>query len=627
MPAPALTASLRQFLLSHVPFAQMARADLDELISHVEVAYFGPGEVVLAAAAGVPEYAVIIKQGRVQGRTLGVQGGQAVLELGAGESFALGALLAQRPANLEYVSLADTFCLLLSRTQFEALTRRSEVFLNFCRDSLGQLLDLSHQQVQASYALRAGVEHNLATPLGELMRTPALHCAPDEPLRAVLERMHAAAVGSVIVVQAHQVCGILTLTDLIGRVLLPEVALHTPVREVMTRNVATLNITDTAADAMVLMAGQGVRHVPVMAQDGDTRQLRGVVSERNLFTLQRLSVRSLGVTLRQAADVAALAVVAADVRHLSHHLVAQGVGAAALTRVVSGLNDQLTARVLQLACARFDVSVEHFCWLALGSEGRCEQTIATDQDNALVFDAARLSHAQMLELAGWANEALATIGFPLCTGGVMARNPRWCLSQQQWRVQFEEWIDQGDPRSLLEASIFFDFRGLYGRLGMAAELRSQVVQRASRNERFLKQMADNALRNRAAQTGLFENWLGSTTPIDIKLHGTVLLVDAARIWALAAGLTSTHMPTHTPTRLRLCVTQGRLPEREVAAWIDAFEFLQLLRLRVQHEGAANAAHPNLVHPDALSAIDQRILKESLRQARKAQQRLMLDYPG
>ena len=146
MPAPTLTASLRQFLLAHVPFAQMVRADLDELIAHIEVAYFGPGEVVLAAASGVPEYAVIIKQGRVQGRTLGVHGGQAVLELGAGESFALGALLAQRPANLEYVSLADTFCLLLPRRHFEALTRRSEVFLNFCRDSLGQLLDLSHQQ-------------------------------------------------------------------------------------------------------------------------------------------------------------------------------------------------------------------------------------------------------------------------------------------------------------------------------------------------------------------------------------------------------------------------------------------------------------------------------------------------
>ncbi len=398
----------------------------------------------------------------------------------------------------------------------------------------------------------------------------------------------------------------------------------------MTSNVLTLDADATAADATLLMAEHSIRHVPVMRRDDGVARVAGVVSERELFALQRLTVRQLSEAIRHANNVEALAVAAADVRRLSHNLVAQGVAASQLTRLISHLNDQLTVRLLTMGADRFGADAGEFCWLSFGSEGRSEQTIATDQDNGIVFRTGKVTQARMLELAGWANEALAACGFPLCKGNIMARNPALCLDQAGWHELFHGWIDRGDPQALLNASIFFDFRPLFGDATLAHALREDVVPRAERNARFLKQMADNALRNRpGGGRGIIDALLGEAGKgrVDLKMHGTVPFVDAARIFALAAGLRE----TNTSERLERLGALGRLPPEDVKAWVPSFEYFQLMRLRGQHhraEGYASAGeNPNEIELAELSNLDRRIINEAFRQARKIQQRLELDFPG
>jgi CBS domain-containing protein len=615
-----------------MPFSAMAPADVDLIIENVQIAYFAPGEVVLAPGAGTPPHCLIVKQGRVQGEA--PDRGGIAYEAGVGDCFPVGALLAERAVTLTYRSVGDTFCLLLPRDRFFELAQRSGPFLDFCKRRLGALLDLSRQQLQQTYATEASAERTMGTPLGELLRTKPLTCAPDTPLREAFGRMHASHVGSVVVVEedaaGQRVAGILTRTDLIGRVILPEVPLATPVSAVMTARVLTLDAEDTAADATLLMAEHSIRHIPVMRCEGGTTRVAGVVSERDLFALQRLTVRQLAVAIRRADTVEALAAAAADVRRLSHHLVAQGVAAAQLTRLISHLNDQLTVRLLNLGTQMLGVDPQTFCWLSFGSEGRGEQTIATDQDNGILYVANATTQARMLELANWTNEALAACGFPLCKGNIMARNPAWCLDYAGWAALFSGWIDRGDPESLLNGSIFFDFRPLFGDAGLALGLREEVVQWAARNPRFLKQMADNALRNRPpAGRGFVDSLFGEggTERVDLKMHGTVPFVDAARIWALAAGLRE----TNTSERLKRLAEAGRLPADDVRAWVPSFEFFQLMRLRAQHRRAQTYVgehdNPNAVELAELSALDRRIINEAFRQARKVQQRLQLDYPG
>ena len=199
----------------------------------------------------------------------------------------------------------------------------------------------------------------------------------------------------------------------------------------------------------------------------------------------------------------------------------------------------------------------------------------------------------------------------------------------EWAVHMRRLDPAHSFQSLLAAGIFFDFRALWGEASLAHELRNDVANRARATPRFLKQMTDNALRNRPPL-----NWYGDLQPdpragngIDLKLHGTAIVVDGARIFALASGV----METNTIERLEGAAASRGLPDAEVRAWRDAFEFLQLIRLRTQHRRAAGvhapSDNPNLVPLDDLSDLDRRIVKEALRQIRSLQQRLQLDYPG
>jgi CBS domain-containing protein len=224
------------------------------------------------------------------------------------------------------------------------------------------------------------------------------------------------------------------------------------------------------------------------------------------------------------------------------------------------------------------------------------------------------------------NESLDACGFPLCKGGIMASNPKWCLSAEEWRGQFSRWIDSGGPEELLNANIFFDFRALYGEASLAEELRAWLTEKVRGNPRFLKQMTQNALRN-VPPLGLVRDFVLSDdeqhpNTLDLKMNGTTPFVDAARIFALASGQPA----TGTSQRLKLAGQALHIPDAEIGSWVQAFHFIQLLRLRHQHGQERKGLAPdNFLNPDTLSVLDRRILKEAFRQARKLQARLALDY--
>jgi CBS domain-containing protein len=208
----------------------------------------------------------------------------------------------------------------------------------------------------------------------------------------------------------------------------------------------------------------------------------------------------------------------------------------------------------------------------------------------------------------------------------MAGQPDCCLSVDEWIERFGRWIDQGGPEDLLKANIFFDFRPLAGDASLTLPMREFVGRRAAQMPRFTRQMAQNALRNAPRL-----NWRGALDPqregahewIDLKLHGTMVIVDAARLYALAQGVDA----TGTRARLEAVAAALKVEPRESATWIGAFEFLQMLRLRVQATDASGSAgdNPNRLDLRTLNDIDRRILRESLRAAQRLQQRITLDY--
>jgi CBS domain-containing protein len=309
-------------------------------------------------------------------------------------------------------------------------------------------------------------------------------------------------------------------------------------------------------------------------------------------------------------------------------MLAQGVSAEALTSLVATLNDRLTERILELEATRHDLAGIRLCWLALGSEGRHEQTFSTDQDNAIVFDsdgAADAARARLLPFAKAVNVALDACGFPLCKGEIMASNPKWCLSAAEWRARFGDWIRNPAPEALLNASIFFDFRALWGEGRLARELREWLNGLTREDQRFLRMMAENALQSQPP-LGFFGDIQTSGEgeargTVDLKAQGTRVFTDAARIYALATGAEA----QNTAARLRHAAHAAKGAADEVEAMVEAFYFILMLRLRHQHLESKDGAGGNRINPRALNELDQRILKEAFRQGRKLQKRLALDY--
>lgn len=199
----------------------------------------------------------------------------------------------------------------------------------------------------------------------------------------------------------------------------------------------------------------------------------------------------------------------------------------------------------------------------------------------------------------------------------MASNPKWCLSLEEWRGVFLNWITNGSPEALLHASIFFDFRPICGANALADELRSWLARVAADQPRFLHQMAENALVNRPPLGVLRDFVVGREHKLDLKVNGITPFVDAARIFALANGVAH----TNTVARLRYSAEAINVKAVELEGWVNAFLYIQMLRLRHHYEGSMD----NLIDPESLNELDRRILKEAFRQARKVQAKLAQIY--
>lgn len=617
------------FFAAHAPFDRMEPAHLLWMIEHMKMGYYAAGEIIVSPEQGAVDRFLVIKQGMVHGEQNVAHASDADtwLELAEGECFPLGALLANRSVASIYRAGADAFCYELPVADFHALIGMSAAFRDFCTRRIANLLEHSKQVIQAQYSNSSVEQQSLASPLSGIIRRAPVTCAPDTPVRQALEVMREQRIGSMVAADADgHPLGILTLHDVRDRIAIPQIDLDQPVINVMSTQLSSLPPQALAHEAALMMAKQGFRHVLVVEHG----KLVGLVSEKDLFALQRVGLRQIGSAIRHAETVEMLQQSGADIRRMAHNMMAQGVAPEQLTQFISTFNDLLTARVVELECKASGLIGtplhDGLCWLALGSEGRFEQTLNTDQDNAILFTVpegmdAEQVRAKLLPVARRINETLALCDFPLCKGEIMAGNPRWCMSLEEWKRAFSAWISGGSPESLLHASIFFDFRALYGAHALADDLRSWLARVAGENSRFLHMMAENALRNRPPLGVVRDFVVGKGNTLDLKLNGITPFVDAARIFSLAAGVSQ----TNTIQRLRSSAAKMNLHSSEIDAWIDALLFIQVLRLRHHDEAREQGTLDNLIDPEKLNELDRRILKEAFRQARKLQARLALEY--
>ena len=620
-----------EFLRRYAPFDRMELEALSFLVERVKLAYYPKGAQIISPDQGVVETFYILQRGKVLARQAGDVSvvDYSTMTLGPGEGFPIGSITGRRASTNLYLALDDVFCYELPVKDFFALMQKSAVFNLYCTQYIASLLDQSRQQLQVQFAQRAAEQQTMNSPLASIVKRAPVSVSPETTIRSVIETMVAGHLGSMIVTdQEEKPVGIFTQSDVLKRVVLPGVSLDEPIAKAMSVDPHTLSIALNAYDAALAMAMHGVRHVLAVDEGG---RLKAVISERDLFTLQRVGLRQIRQTIDNSTDLDSLRHAAGDVRQLATNMLAQGVGAEQLTQFVSALNDTLTRRIIALNLDHHDLEDIEWAWLSFGSEGRDEQTFSTDQDNGIVYVCTDMmdreqTQLRLLDFARDVNADLDKVGFPLCKGNIMASNPDLCLTLEEWENKFADWVRVPEPLALLNGSIFFDFRPLYGKFHLAHRLRLTLFHQVRGNPLFMRMMAQNAL-SVLPPLGKIRDFITDAEPdhpgaIDLKKYGARLFVDAARIFALAHGVPN----TNTVQRLKLSSAKMNVNPNEIASIIEGFSFIQLLRLRHQHfEQEQGRDGDNYVKPDQLNDLERRILKESFRQVRKLQTRLKLDY--
>ncbi|MFP4463300.1 MAG: DUF294 nucleotidyltransferase-like domain-containing protein [Guyparkeria sp.] len=602
------------------PFDRIDPEILSRSIPAARIRRLAQGEVLLEPRMGPPDTFFVLLSGRVDGLVDGSDN-HPVWSLGRGDSFPLGALMERRPVSTRQVVAEPGQAVALPKAAFEALRRESEAFDDFCTRRIGHLLTRGPvaEEIDGG-AGGSGALLDPSTPIRARMDARTLVLEGDTPLAEAARALESHG-GEAMLVRLPDGFGIATLRDLAFRGLNRPV--ETTLAEIATRDPVGIDADTSVLEAAVSLAEHGFHHL-LVTETGHDEPL-GVLDEGALYRVNAMTPGLLHQRISRARDVEALAGIRQEVPGIVGALLESGSGFAPISRIVSGINDAITRRVIGLTFEDAPLPAElEWCWLTFGSEARSEQTLATDQDNGLVFAGPidpQDARGHLLPLARRVNEALDELGYPLCPGNIMAGNPDLCLSLDEWGKRFRGWIDQGTPEHLLKATIFFDARGLSGSDPLFERWTSAWREPARKNSRFRRQLAANALRNQPPLTlfgGFRTRTRGSQRGIDIKLDGATPFVDAARIEALAQGAGA----TRTDQRLAL-VPERALPADDLTA---AYDFIQRLRLRHQYGQIQRGESPdNLIDPDRLDGLTQRLLKESFRIARKLQRHLEIAY--
>ena len=598
---------VRDFLAQHAPFDMLPPAALDQVPRQCTLRYARRGTVVLDVGER-GEGLYLVRSGAVD---VVDEAGGLVERVGTGVAFGMSSLLEGRPTRYRCMATEDTLLLVLPPELFETLAREHPGFASFYAATHHDRLARAIRNLQQT----ASGSTVLGTPVQDLVTHAPVSTAPGATIEEAAAAMRKEGVSCVLVVDEGDLTGIVTDRDLRNRVLAVGLDPRRPVRDVMTSPVLTLREEAATFEALLEMVSHSIHHLPVV--DNHATAV-GVVTTTDLVRLENSNPVYLAADIGRQTTLAAVVEQARKIPTVLEQLVDQDVSAAGIGRVVTALGDAVRRRLVALVEAELGPPPAPYAWVVLGSVAREEEALSADQDHALVL--AEPDHDYWFtRLAHRVTEVLVECGWPRCPGDVMATNPRWRLTVDQWRQHFAAWSAEPDPESVLHAAIFHDMRHLSGDPRLTEQVRRMAASYTS--PRLLGHLSAHALRVRPP-LGFFRGFVlerggEHRDTLDIK-RAISAVVQLARVHALRSG--STALPTHS--RIADAADAGLIDEETAADLADALELMSYRRMYHQVAQARAGERPdNHLAPSDLTERERRHLKDAFGIVRSAQQQL------
>jgi DNA polymerase-3 subunit epsilon/CBS domain-containing protein len=420
----------------------------------------------------------------------------------------------------------------------------------------------------------------------EVMSAPPVFVSPLAPLHEAARVMSERRIGALLVgAPEAPPLGILTERDVLrataragGEPARPKVS------DFMSAPVQGVARGELLYRALARMDLAGFRHLCVRGADG---RALGMLSQRDLLRHRARAASLLGVALDEAQDASALAAAYGGVPGLAEALLAEGVAAVEVARVISGELRNATARAAQIALGRLGPAPARWCLVVLGSAGRGESLLAADQDHALVHDGTPADDAWFARLGEGVAHLLDEAGIPKCKGGVMAANPQWRGNLDGWRARIQGWLRRARPQDLLDVDIFFDLLPVAGEAALAHSLYADALAAAASTPAFLALMT-HSVSEISPSLGAFGGLRTRNGRIDLKRGALLPLVGLARLLAMRQGSDE----RSTPGRLHAAVAAGRIAPGDTARLIELHAKLLDLVLHQQLADLADGVRPS-----------------------------------
>ncbi|MGL4830148.1 MAG: DUF294 nucleotidyltransferase-like domain-containing protein [Vibrio sp.] len=600
---------IQQFLQQHPPFDALPSDLLSEVTQQIEIAYFRKGTPIISHKQAIRDL-YLIRSGAVE---VYRRHGELYNRLTEGSLFGQMGLLTRNQVSFAVTAIEDTLLYCIPEVLFHHLHQEFDSFADFVEvEQSARLRQTVKKQKEQNDLITSKVKQLLVRPAPTIdkqvtIQQAALRMA-DENLSALLilddRILHDTEDDSTPVV------GIITERDLCRRVLAHGIDTQQAVSQVMTQEVISLDHNAYVYEAMLAMLRNNVHHLPVLRE----KQPIGIIDMTDIVRYESQNSLLLVSRIYQQTSIDELAQLAIEVQASFVRLVNEDANSHMIGTAMSTIGRAFTQRIIELVEAELGEAPVPYCFVAFGSMGRDEQLIVTDQDNALILDDCydvQQHGAYFTQFAQSVCHGLDRCGYPLCDGEIMASNPKWRMTRKDWENCFADWIDNPNPQALLNASIFFDLDGVYGRTKWAEQLSSFIVRRTKRNQRFLACLARNAL-NRTPPLGFFKNFVMEkdgrhNNSINLKRRGTAPLADLIRVHALAAGSRA----KNSFERLDDVIEAGLLPQGKGKDLRDALEFIAMVRIRHQAIDVEQKREAdNSIEPENLSDFERRNLKDA-----------------
>ncbi|MEE4240890.1 MAG: DUF294 nucleotidyltransferase-like domain-containing protein [Desulfopila sp.] len=617
---------IQTFLVQYPPFDTLPAEAVKYTASHLEVAYYRAGKTILNYGDQI-FHLYIVRSGVVETFR---RNGDLHNRLDQGNIFGEMGLLMNNRVRFSATAVTDTLVYCLPESIFTELCNAHEHFSDFVEVEDSTRLRLAVTTANETNSLTTSkvktLLHRDAVILSRYETVQqAARTMADENVSAILVNDPDETVKDGDNETGRPFVGILTDRDLCTRILAPGVSHNTPISEIMSTELFSLDHNAYISEAMLTMLRGNIRHLPVLRD----RQPIGVIDIIDIVRYESQSSLLLVSSIFSQNSVEELTALSLQVKNCFTRMVNEDANSHMIGSAMSVIGRSFIQRLTELAEESLGPPPVPYCFLTMGSMARDEQLLVTDQDNALILDenfVPKQHDHYFAKLAEYVCDGLAACGYAYCDGNIMATNPEWRKTLNGWQDCFAEWIDTPKPQALLNSSIFFDLDGVAGIIKWAEQLKSFIVRRARKNNRFLACLARNAL-NRTPPLGFFKNFVMEkdgrhNNTINLKRRGTAPLADIVRVHALAVGSRS----QNSFERLDDVIEAGILPQGRGADLREAMEFISMVRIRHQALDIRMENEPdNSIEPDNMSDFERRNLKDAFQILSNAQNFIKFRY--